>query len=65
MAESNIEIKQYRRNTAYSWALFRNGFRIITGLTLEQAIKEKEKKDAEAKNSERDFGTGICGGGPG
>lgn len=38
-----IEIKQHRLTTPYSWALFRNGQVIISGLTLEQAIREKEK----------------------
>lgn len=51
MAESNIEIKQHRKKNAYSWALFRNGIVILSGLTLEQALTEKEKIDAKAKNS--------------
>lgn len=44
---SGIEIKQHRAKTAYSWALFSGELPILTGLTLEQAIKEKEKREKQ------------------
>lgn len=43
----DIEIKQHRKMTAYSWALIQKGHPILTGLSLEQALREKEKLEKE------------------
>ena len=51
-----IEIKQHRHKTAYSWALIHKGMPIITGLTLEQAIQEKEKREKNGTSQERKKG---------
>ncbi len=44
------EIKPHRRLGATSWAVFKKGFPVRTGLTREQAEKLKIKLEKKTKN---------------
>lgn len=46
------EIKPYRRIGATSWAVFKNGYALYTGLTREQAEELKNKLEKREKENE-------------